>query len=216
MRVLWSIQRKTLVSSSLSRTRGPGALKNRQQEWRDRGCRFSRVRCAPLAVLFFRGDEGKRGVRKGQVRQRAPRGVVSVGGPKEGPRCPPTSQLTAALYPILKSRSFGHDKATGRIFIICNLRREIRLVKGTWRLETLSGRRISDRFPEGKICSDLSLSGTGDCALWSTFFPSFVFRQTFVNKPFPSNRGLFNGNEIRSGYNDEQDCVQIFIGPAVG
>lgn len=61
------------------------------------------------------------------------------GAPEEGPRCPPTSRRTAAPYPILKSRSFGHDKPTVRIFIICNLRREIRLVKPTtWRLEYIS------------------------------------------------------------------------------
>lgn len=110
--------------------------------------RFSRVRCSPLPVLFFRGDGGEEGVRKGQVRQRAPRGVVSVGGPEEGPRCPPTSRRTAAPYPILKSRSFGHDKPTVRIFIICNLRREIRLVKPTtWRLEyTHDVYRVPHRF----------------------------------------------------------------------
>lgn len=87
-------------------------------------------------------------MRKGQVRQRAPRGVVSVGGPEEGPRCPPTSRRTAAPYPILKSRSFGHDKPTVRIFIICNLRREIRLVKPTtWRLEyTHDVYRVPHRF----------------------------------------------------------------------
>lgn len=110
--------------------------------------RFSRVRCSPLPVLFFRGDGGEEGVRKGQVRQRAPCGVVSVGGPEEGPRCPPTSRRTAAPYPILKSRSFGHDKPTVRIFIICNLRREIRLVKPTtWRLEyTHDVYRVPHRF----------------------------------------------------------------------
>lgn len=130
-------------------------------------------------------------MRKGQVRQRAPRGVVSVGGPEEGPRCPPTSRRTAAPYPILKSRSFGHDKPTVRIFIICNLRREIRLVKPTtWRLEyTHDVYRVPHRFfhfERGKSSSGFHLLSRERERGVTIFFRSALSRR---NACFP--RGSF-------------------------
>lgn len=55
------------------------------------------VRCSPLAALFFlevtRTGRGGRVARKGQVGQRAPRGVVSVGGPRR--RAPMPAHIAA-------------------------------------------------------------------------------------------------------------------------